>query len=222
MKCVLGCLAAASVMVLAGCSQQSAGPAVAFFGSSNAAAAGLPEHPADFGPPQGEPIHAILASPPNVPPPVARDRPAKVIVEPRRRPRLGSSCAASPWLARTAIDAVQRGDDRLRRSRGQRVPHALRFPARGDQPFFAQSREVLGERGLAEIRQLIVELAHGQFMADQQAQHAQPLRVGEGLQQARGVIGIGPHGVGIKAWEAAHDGRRGGSGKRVNIIRQNA
>jgi nitrite reductase (NO-forming) len=35
----------------------------------------------DFGPPQGEPIKAILTSPPHVPPPVARNYPAKVIVE---------------------------------------------------------------------------------------------------------------------------------------------
>jgi len=35
----------------------------------------------DFGPPQGEPIQAILTSPPQVPPPVNRSYPAKVIVE---------------------------------------------------------------------------------------------------------------------------------------------
>ncbi len=35
----------------------------------------------DFGPPQGEPIHAVLTSPPLVPPPVNRNHPAKVIVE---------------------------------------------------------------------------------------------------------------------------------------------
>ena len=35
----------------------------------------------DFGPPQGEPIHAVLTSPPNVPPPTNRTYPAKVIVE---------------------------------------------------------------------------------------------------------------------------------------------
>jgi nitrite reductase (NO-forming) len=35
----------------------------------------------DFGPPQGEPIKAALASPPQVPPPVNRKAPAKVIVE---------------------------------------------------------------------------------------------------------------------------------------------
>ncbi len=35
----------------------------------------------DFGPPQGEPIHAQLTSPPFVPPPVNRTKPAKVIVD---------------------------------------------------------------------------------------------------------------------------------------------
>ncbi|AJY40244.1 nitrite reductase, copper-containing [Burkholderia humptydooensis] len=37
--------------------------------------------PGDFGPPQGEPIHATLVSPPNVPPPITRRYPAKVIVD---------------------------------------------------------------------------------------------------------------------------------------------
>ncbi len=35
----------------------------------------------DFGPPQGEPIKAVLTSPPHVPPPTNRNYPAKVIVE---------------------------------------------------------------------------------------------------------------------------------------------
>jgi nitrite reductase (NO-forming) len=35
----------------------------------------------DFGPPQGEPVHAVLTSPPNVPPATGRTAPAKVIVE---------------------------------------------------------------------------------------------------------------------------------------------
>jgi len=35
----------------------------------------------DFGPPQGEPVQAILTSPPHVPPPTNRAVPAKVIVE---------------------------------------------------------------------------------------------------------------------------------------------
>ena len=37
--------------------------------------------PLDFGPPQGEPIHAQLTSPPQVPPPIHRSHPARVIVE---------------------------------------------------------------------------------------------------------------------------------------------
>ena len=35
----------------------------------------------DFGPPRGEPIHAVLATPPMVPPATQRNYPAKVIVE---------------------------------------------------------------------------------------------------------------------------------------------
>ena len=35
----------------------------------------------DFGPPQGEPVHAVLTSPPQVPPATGRSAPAKVIVE---------------------------------------------------------------------------------------------------------------------------------------------
>ena len=35
----------------------------------------------DFGPPQGEPIQAVLTSPPHVPPATNRDHPAKVIVD---------------------------------------------------------------------------------------------------------------------------------------------
>jgi len=35
----------------------------------------------DFGPPQGEPVHAVLTSPPQVPPATNRHQPAKVIVE---------------------------------------------------------------------------------------------------------------------------------------------
>ena len=46
-----------------------------------AGAASRESKPGDFGPPQGAPIHAVLTSPPNVPPPVSRNYPAKVIVE---------------------------------------------------------------------------------------------------------------------------------------------
>jgi len=52
-------------------------------GLAAAAAASGPQGvaPGDFGPPQGEPIHAVLTSPPFVPPPIHRKHPARVIVE---------------------------------------------------------------------------------------------------------------------------------------------
>ena len=46
-----------------------------------AVAAAAAMAPGDFGPPRGAPIRAVLTSPPNVPPPLARNYPAKVIVE---------------------------------------------------------------------------------------------------------------------------------------------
>jgi nitrite reductase (NO-forming) len=49
--------------------------------SASAASPALARLTGDFGPPQGEPIHAVLTSPPNVPPPTNRTHPAKVIVE---------------------------------------------------------------------------------------------------------------------------------------------
>lgn len=49
--------------------------------SAATAASGVAKSTGDFGPPQGAPIHAVLTSPPNVPPPTNRKTPAKVIVE---------------------------------------------------------------------------------------------------------------------------------------------
>src|SRR5438309_172527 len=43
--------------------------------------AAAPKATGDFGPPRGEPIRAVLTSPPHVPPPTNRNYPAKVIVE---------------------------------------------------------------------------------------------------------------------------------------------
>jgi nitrite reductase (NO-forming) len=40
-----------------------------------------PKNEGDFGPPRGEPIHAVLTSPPHVPPAVNRNYPARVIVD---------------------------------------------------------------------------------------------------------------------------------------------
>jgi nitrite reductase (NO-forming) len=66
-------LAVSLALAAAGCSRGGAAPA-------DAQASAGSQH-GDFGPPQGEPIHAVLTSPPQVPPPIHRDKPAKVIVE---------------------------------------------------------------------------------------------------------------------------------------------
>jgi nitrite reductase (NO-forming) len=50
-------------------------------GSDIARAAAPPPVDGDQGPPVGPPIHAVLTSPPHVPPPTQRTRPAKVIVD---------------------------------------------------------------------------------------------------------------------------------------------
>ncbi|PXV57293.1 dissimilatory nitrite reductase (NO-forming), copper type apoprotein [Dyella jiangningensis] len=60
------------VNLIAADGKAAAAPAVA----ANGAAV-----PGDLGPPQGEPIHALLGVPPHVPPPIHRNYPAKVIVE---------------------------------------------------------------------------------------------------------------------------------------------
>ena len=66
------------VLVLGGCRQTPDAPPA----TTNAAIQGTGGSlKGDFGPPQGEPVEAILTSPPNVPPPTGRHAPAKVIVE---------------------------------------------------------------------------------------------------------------------------------------------
>lgn len=65
-----------SSMALAACTQ-STPPAAPSAASSDASTSVK----GDFGPPQGEPIKAVLTSPPMVPPPTGRKVPAKVIVE---------------------------------------------------------------------------------------------------------------------------------------------
>jgi nitrite reductase (NO-forming) len=57
-----------------------AGPVVSTAASSAKTMAAA-KNAGDFGPPRGEPIHAVLTSPPHVPPPTNRNSPAKVIVE---------------------------------------------------------------------------------------------------------------------------------------------
>ncbi len=82
MKRLLLTLAIFAAAGITGCTSQGSGvsaanatPAAAAPASTGGSAKG------DFGPPQGEPVHAVLTSPPHVPPPVNRNHPAKVIVD---------------------------------------------------------------------------------------------------------------------------------------------
>ncbi len=65
----------ASAILIAGCG----GPGDKAGGNLAAETGGSAK--GDFGPPQGEPVKAVLTSPPQVPPPTGRKAPAKVIVE---------------------------------------------------------------------------------------------------------------------------------------------
>ena len=74
--------ALAFTFLLTGCNRpDSAAPAA----KAEAVAAAAADSPSavkgDFGPPQGEPVKAVLTSPPHVPPATGRTAPAKVIVE---------------------------------------------------------------------------------------------------------------------------------------------
>jgi nitrite reductase (NO-forming) len=72
---------AAMVLALAGCGAAGpAGEATPTPAASVADADTGGSRRGDFGPPQGDPIQAILTSPPQVPPATGRDYPAKVIV----------------------------------------------------------------------------------------------------------------------------------------------
>ncbi|HSM12312.1 MAG TPA: copper-containing nitrite reductase [Lysobacter sp.] len=79
MKCGTCALAVTAVLtlVLAGCSGDDTPKPVATTATSEAGGA----LKGDFGPPQGEPINAVLTAPPQVPPATGRTAPAKVIVE---------------------------------------------------------------------------------------------------------------------------------------------
>ena len=71
-KMVLGLVAAFALLTSACSEREAAAAAQVETGGSLKG---------DFGPPQGEPVNAVLTSPPEVPPPTNRKHPAKVIVE---------------------------------------------------------------------------------------------------------------------------------------------
>lgn len=70
-------LLALAVLMLGACSKENTAPVAADTVSRDTGGS----RKGDFGQPQGEPIHAVLTSPPHVPPPTDRKFPAKVIVE---------------------------------------------------------------------------------------------------------------------------------------------
>lgn len=72
-KLFLAALSAAGALMLAPVASHAATTA-------RPAKAAPYKDPGDLGPPRGAPIHAVLTSPPNVPPPITRKYPAKVIV----------------------------------------------------------------------------------------------------------------------------------------------
>ncbi|HKE47188.1 MAG TPA: copper-containing nitrite reductase [Rhodanobacteraceae bacterium] len=76
MKRFLFAFLAIAAIGLDGCNSSNGSPPAA-----PAAAAAGGSAKGDLGPPEGEAVHAVLTSPPNVPPPTGRTKPAKVIVE---------------------------------------------------------------------------------------------------------------------------------------------
>ncbi len=70
-------LLVAAAVALSACTGKSNAPATGTAATADTGGS----RKGDFGPPQGEPIHAVLTSPPNVPPAVNRNFPAKVIVD---------------------------------------------------------------------------------------------------------------------------------------------
>jgi nitrite reductase (NO-forming) len=73
------CLSVCTLLLLAGCRATEADTAAPVAAATPEADTGGSKR-GDFGPPQGEPVEAILTSPPQVPPPTGRTAPAKVIV----------------------------------------------------------------------------------------------------------------------------------------------
>ena len=82
MKRTLLALAIASLLAAAGCGRDNPNATLDARDQASAATDGDTggSRKGDFGPPQGEPIEAVLTSPPMVPPAIDRDYPAKVVV----------------------------------------------------------------------------------------------------------------------------------------------
>lgn len=82
MKRTLLAFAIASLLAAAGCGRENPNASLDARDQAQAATGGDTggSRKGDFGPPQGEPIQAVLTNPPLVPPATGRDYPAKVVV----------------------------------------------------------------------------------------------------------------------------------------------
>ena len=91
--------------------------------------------PKDLGPPQGEPIRAELGIPPNVPPPIHRNRPAKVIVElevQEKEMPMSEGVTYTYWTFGGSVPGsfirVRQGDTvefHLKNAPGNKMPHNI-------------------------------------------------------------------------------------------------
>ena len=103
--------------------------------SAYAATAVAAKSTGDFGPPQGAPIHAVLTSPPNVPPPTNRKVPAKVIVElevVEKEMQISEGVSYTFWTFGGSVPGsfirVRQGDTvefHLKNHPGSKMPHNI-------------------------------------------------------------------------------------------------
>ena len=103
--------------------------------SAFAATAAAAKSTGDFGPPQGAPIHAVLTSPPNVPPPTNRKAPAKVIVElevVEKEMQISEGVSYTFWTFGGSVPGsfirVRQGDTvefHLKNHPGNKMPHNI-------------------------------------------------------------------------------------------------
>src|SRR3954470_21045244 len=98
-------------------------------------AAAVKAPPGDFGAPRGAPVHAVLTSPPHVPPPTGRNYPAKVIVElevVEKEMQISEGVAYTFWTFGGTVPGsfirVRQGDTvefHLKNHPGSKMPHNI-------------------------------------------------------------------------------------------------
>ena len=140
MKYALCVAAMTAAMSLAACGDGArdgglSSAAASITGAAHAAPAPLDLAPTDFGPPQGAPIHAVLTSPPHVPPPIHRNYPAKVIVDlevVEKEMQISEGVTYTFWTFGGTVPGsfirVRQGDTvefHLKNAPGNKMPHNI-------------------------------------------------------------------------------------------------